>query len=212
MKNTSPNKTFIRLIITLILIICFLLTILVGVISIASSLWLHTYKTFTQKKYIAKITTSEKKYKSGIPYSRVTYKEVNEPSAFESIFSRQKGDEVIYEEAQEFQIYGDRFEISAEIIKWNDWANLLGLDTIYKVSRIKGDYSDTELEEKATHSVYDINGGVDNYWQFLQNNEQKLSFLVDSVYSSAALKFTEDREVTWGLYVTEDGLMLDRME
>jgi hypothetical protein len=98
------------------------------------------------------------------------------------------------------------------MIKWNDWATLIGLDTIYKVSRLKGEYSDIELERDAERSVYDLNGGIDSGWKNLQKNESKLSFVVDSVYTSAAKKFIEDEEVTWGLYITEDGFILDRME
>lgn len=211
-NGSSIYKTFLKLTLTLILFICFLCVVIFGIITISTSIWLHTYKTFTQKKLIAEVTTSKLMFENSLPYCEIRYRETYYPSAFESIFSKQKSETISFTEDQEFKVYGDRFEIGAEVIKWNDWLNLLGIDTIYKVSRIKGDSSETELENEATHSAYDINSGVDSTWKYLQKNEEKFSFLVDTIYTSSALKFAEDEEMTWGLYITEDGLILDRLE
>lgn len=211
MKQQSIIKSLLKVIFVLILIIMLLVTCTFGIVTFGFSLWLHTYSVFTQKKLIAEVTTSKLYEENGIPYYKVTYKEIKQKSALEYIFSRDGDGKVEYGEVIQEDVYGDRLELGAEMVRWNDWVTFLGFDTVYKVSRLKGDYSNTELEKTAEHSVYDLNGGVDSFWKTLQKREKNLSFVVDSVYTSAALKFVEDDEVTWGLYITEDGLLLDRL-
>jgi hypothetical protein len=211
-KQNSTIKTLIKTIFTLSLVIVFLMTCIVSILTVGVSMWLHTYKALTKKTLVAEITTSELKYEDDIPYFDVTYKQVQQKTAFQRIFSRGNEETTHYELTEDYKVYGDRVEVGGEIIKWNDWLNLLGLDTIYKISRLKGNYSDTELEREAERSVYDLNGGVDSIWKTLQKNEESFSFLVDSVYSSAGMKFVEDKDVKWGVYVTTDGILIDRLE
>jgi len=212
MKQQSLIKSLLKVILALVLIIVLLVSCTFGIITFGFSLWLHTYNVFTQKKLIAEVTTTKLQDDNGVPYFDVTYKEVRQKTALEYIFSSDEDSALQYEESITEKVYGDRVELSAEMVRWNDWVTFLGFDTVYKVSRLEGDYSDTKLEKTEEHSVYDLNGGIDSFWKTLQKQEKTLSFLVDSVYTSAALKFVEDEEITWGLYITEDGLLLDRID
>ena len=211
-QQSSLMKKMTKVILTLSLIIVFLVTILFGVVIFGFSFWLRTYRAFTKKKLVAEITTSALMYEEDIPYSEITIKQIDSQSALISMISRRDDSEGNYDEDVQFRGYGDRFEVGGEVVKWNDWLNIVGLDTIYKFSRLEGDYSDIVFERTAEHSAYDMNGGIDSFWRTLQRNEEKYSFLVDTVYSSAALKFVEDEEVVWGLYITEDGFLLDRID
>lgn len=210
MNQQSYLKSLLKTIAVLASVVCILVLCLLITISSAFSIWIHTYKAFTQRHLVAEIIVSQKQEKNGIPFSEITYKETQSKSAFERIFYRDAMLENTFKEPQNFTIYGDSFEISADTIKWNDWATLLGFDTVYKVTRISGEYRDIDMERTAKRSVYDLNGGTDSTWLTLEENQEKLSLVVDAIYTSSASTSFQDKEYVWNLYVTEDGLYLDR--
>lgn len=209
MPQQSYIKSLLKTIVILIAIISILLLCIITITFSAFSIWIHTYKAFTQKTLVAEITATEKMTNEGVPYAEVTYKEVDSKTAFERIFYQDETDNTQYKGEQKFTIYGDKLEVSADVVKWNDWGTLIGLDTVYKVTRINGEYLDTEMERTAKRSVFDLNGGTDSLWLFLEKNQKKISFVADSVYTSSASNSFQDEELKWNLYVTEDGFYLD---
>lgn len=164
--------------------------------------WLQTYRAFTQKELVAVIETSELKYNGDTPYFELTYNQVESGS---------NENDPDVEFSKDFTVQGDRFEVGGEFIRWNNWLTLIGVNPVYKVSRVEGDYSDIDLENTKTHTAFELNGGVDDSWRVLQNNEQTFSWFVDSVFVSFAGKFVEDEQQRWGLYVTEDAYIIDRI-
>jgi hypothetical protein len=164
--------------------------------------WITTYRAFTQKELVAVIETSDLKYNGDTPYFELTYSQVVSGSNEEN---------PEYEFSEKFTIQGDRFEVGGEFIKWHNWLTLIGVDPAYKVSRVEGDYSDIDLENSKPHTAFELNGGVDDSWRVLQNNEETFSWLVDSVFISFAGKFVEEENQRWGLYVTEDAFIIDRI-
>ncbi len=208
------NK-LIKIIISLVLILIFVLTCFFAFVLFSFASWLHTYKAFTQKNLVAEITVSPvKKDEEGFPYAVVKYKEVKDESALMKILTSKDEEEVLGEE-KEFKIYGDSFEIGGQVVKFNDFWYLFNLHSIYKVTRIDGRFMDTEVERnlpKEKRSIYDINGGTDDIWKKLQRNESKYDFLVDTVMGSFSSKFFEENEVRYNLYISEDGFILDRID
>ena len=209
-KRISPMTKLLR---ALSLAVIILLFLLVFAIIFGFSFWLNTYKAFTKETPVAKITVSPL---AGDPAKdpkfKLEYTEIPRQTAFTQIFN---GDETpdASSATYEYDINGDRFAVEAEVVVLDNWAylfnpgRLIGTDMVYKMSRIKGDYSDLKLARSGPYSVYDLNGGVDDFWKWMELNQEKLPF-VKSVHGSAVIEFVRDKESEWSVYMTEDGLGL----
>ena len=209
-------KRLIKIIISLSLLLLFVITCFILFAGFAIAGWLHTYRTFTQKDLVAVVELEGIQVdEDGYEYTTVRYKPVKDKSALTSIFSSREIDDGQYEAVQEYKIYGDQVELGGDFVKFSNHLNLLGVKNIYKVSRLEGDFSNPEKAanlEKGKRSVIGINGGTDDYWKFLQENTEDMNFIVDSVYGSYSSKFIRGEKTTYGLYVTEDGFILDNIK
>jgi hypothetical protein len=58
-----------------------------------------------------------------------------------------------------YPLHGDEWRIEAQVLKWKPWANVLGLDTQYRLDRLSGRYQSVEQEVNATRSVHPLTGG-----------------------------------------------------
>ncbi len=209
MKKTG--KIILSLSLSLLfVVVCFLIFAIYSV-----GIWLHTYNVFTKKDLVAEIKVSKIMTEGEYEYSEIEYKPIKQESALISVLTSRKNSQNEYDQVQKYKVYGDHFEIGGEIVKFNDFWLLFNLDTVYKVTRLEGDYIDPEKSKNvdADHrSVFAINGGTDDYWKTLQKNQSKYSFFVDSVYGSFSTKYIQNEEKTFGLYITEDGFMLDELK
>lgn len=209
-------KNAVKIILSLCLVIVFIMACFLVFAGITIGGWLHTYRTFTQKELVAVIEVDGMEIDdNGLEYSTIVYKPVKDQSALTRVFSSKESDKVEYEEPEKYKIYGDQVEIGGEFVKFNDFFNLFGIRNIYKVTRLEGDFSDPEIAanlEKGERTVYALNGGTDDYWKYMQENSSRVDFFVDSVYGSYSSKFVTDEKVQYGLYVTEDGFLLDEMD
>jgi hypothetical protein len=196
-----------------LLAFCVVLIILLGsVVTIGTGLWLKTYKAFTKEKLVAVVDAEELQTDDdGNPYFKIKYTPVKTESALTEILVKDDEEAKIEEQVEkreEYYIHGDRFVVEAEVINFADWANLLGIETVYKMTRISGQYKDIELEKNAKRSAYELEGGADPVWETLEYNQEKLSPVVDGVYGSAVIQSARNNEKTWGIYMTEDGLIM----
>jgi len=55
-----------------------------------------------------------------------------------------------------YVLYGDQWRLDAQFLKWRPWANLLGLDALYRIERLGGRYADTALENAQPHQAYPL--------------------------------------------------------
>ena len=55
-----------------------------------------------------------------------------------------------------YTIYGDEWRVDARFLKWKPWANLLGMDAMYRLERLGGRYHDVQTENTGKHLVHDI--------------------------------------------------------
>ncbi len=206
-------KKLIKIIISLVLLLVFVVTCFGAFAIISFASWLHTYKAFTQKTLVAEIEVSEeKKDEAGLNYATIKYKEVNDESALVKILTS-KDTKKDFSNEQEFKVYGDSFIVGGQVVKFDDFWYLFNLHSIYKLTRLEGDFIDVELKQNLPsdkRSIYELNGGVDDFWKKLQENEKKYDFLVDTVMGSYASKFFEDTPKSYNLYITEDGFILEQ--
>lgn len=206
----------IKIIVSLVLVIAFLLICFVAFAVFAFGSWLHTYRSFTQKTLVAEISVSEiKREDNGLEYFELSYVARKDESALTKMFTSRE-EEDGFEDELVYKLYGDHFEIGGEVVKFNDFWVLFDLRNIYKVTRLEGDFTDVDMAnkvaEQGNRTIFELNGGIDDYWKLFQENEQSASFLVDSVYGSYATRFVQNEPKEYNLFITEDGFILEEKE
>ncbi|MDX2277185.1 MAG: hypothetical protein NW206_17200 [Hyphomonadaceae bacterium] len=107
-----------------------------------------------------------------------------------------------------FEVHGDEWRIEARVLKWKPWANVLGLDSQYRLDRFSGRYTDTQQELTAERSAYDIRptrqSGVD-LWP-LAREFSEYAPLVDTLYGSGAYMPMADG-ARYEVRITQNGLI-----
>lgn len=86
-----------------------------------------------------------------------------------------------------YQLHGDQWRIEARLLKWKPWANVLGLNSQYRLDRLSGRYETTQDELNAPRSVYDLGpepGNVD-MWKMARQSA-RFAPMVDSLYGGGA--------------------------
>lgn len=58
---------------------------------------------------------------------------------------------------QSFELRGDEWQVDARVLKWRGLANIAGFDTVYRIERISGRYSDIGSERSARRTVHPLN-------------------------------------------------------
>ena len=88
--------------------------------------------------------------------------------------------------AQSYEILGDEWQIDARLLKWRPIATIAGFDTVYRLERLSGRYSDLAEERTAKRTVHGLaeRAPVD-FWVFLRRYNDYLPF-GDALYGSAA--------------------------
>lgn len=109
-------------------------------------------------------------------------------------------------EMQMFVLAGDEWQLDARVLKWQGWANLLGLDAQYRLERVSGRYRDIEQERNAERTVYGLseNPSVD-LWALSTKYPKWLRF-VDAVYGSATYLPMADT-ARYEVLMTQSGLI-----
>jgi len=189
-------------------VIVLLVLLLFAAVSGFTAIWLNTYKAFTKEELVAEITVTDK---PGDEFA-VELKQVEKPAAFSGVFNKTSNEKDRFGDIQNYVMRGDQFELGGEVVKFNNWMTFLGFETVYKLSRLESDYSDVAEAQTSERSVNELNGGTDSYWKNLEKNQKNLKFLVNTVYGSYAGKFVQNGTVNYGLYITEDGFILDELE
>jgi len=142
-------------------------------------------------------------------YARLTYERPVAEIVFESRSPQHYSatlTEVPNGEMQIFMLAGDEWQLDARVLKWRGWANLLGLDTQYRLERVSGRYRNLEQERHDERTVYGLseNPGID-VWQLTTEYPRWLPF-VDAVYGSATYLPMADG-ARYQVSITQSGLI-----
>lgn len=142
-------------------------------------------------------------------YDRLTYEQNIAQLIFTQIDKQQFRAKISYanqNKVDEFLIRGDEWQMDARVIKWHSWAQLLGLNSQYRLERISGRYSDIEEEQLKPRTVYSLNSGNEiDYWKLINNYKKWLPW-IDTHYGSAAYLPMIDK-TTYSLSLTQTGLI-----
>jgi hypothetical protein len=114
------------------------------------------------------------------------------------------------ENTQSFTLSGDQWEVSARIIKWAPWANLLGLHTAYRLNQIKGIYQDVADENQRPHQAFAISTGQDWLWWGMDHFNLKIPG-VEAVYGNAVSSAAQTGD-RFDLLVSTSGLSLKKLK
>lgn len=123
------------------------------------------------------------------------------PQRFTAVFRFPDAREAKYELA------GDEIYVDAHVLKWNPYANLIGLHTAYELDRVAGRYHSVKDERDAARTVHPLGRDrpVDLY--ALRRRYAFLAPLLDVEYGSATfIPVTRPAELE--LRVTTTGLLL----
>jgi hypothetical protein len=87
--------------------------------------------------------------------------------------------------SQEYELLGDEWQVDARLLKWTGIANLLGFDTVYRIERLSGRYTDVAQEKTAPRTVHAlaVPDTVD-VWDLARRGRQWVPF-IDALYGSA---------------------------
>lgn len=87
--------------------------------------------------------------------------------------------------SREFNIYGDECQLDARIIKWEGWAHLFGLNTLYRLERLGGRYANSNQEQTLKRSVYALSerAGIE-LWEIANQLGDWLPW-IDASYGNA---------------------------
>ncbi len=85
-----------------------------------------------------------------------------------------------------FNLRGDEWQIDARVLKWRALGTVLGFDTVYRLERLSGRYSDVPSERTASRTVHELSAdpGLD-FWSAARRYHQYMP-LADALYGSAA--------------------------
>lgn len=142
-------------------------------------------------------------------YARLTYEQpvaeiefqARAPQRFVAVLTRLPNGE-----SQSFELAGDQWQVDARVLKWQGWANLIGLDAQYRLDRVSGRYLDIEQEKTAPRSVYElyVPPAID-LWAFAEAHPSWFPF-VDGMYGSATfLPMAEGAQ--YEVTLTQSGLI-----
>lgn len=116
-----------------------------------------------------------------------------------------------------YPVHGDEWRMEAQVLKWKPWANVVGLDSQYRLDRLSGRYQDIELERTGARSVHALSGGEPetgpfaalpwsmSVWDIARKYRRYLD-AVDTLYGSAAYMPMADG-ATYEVWITQSGLI-----
>jgi len=88
--------------------------------------------------------------------------------------------------AQNFEVLGDEWQVDARLLKWRPLGTIAGFDTVYRLERLSGRYSNIEEERAAKRTVYGLaDRSAIDLWSAIRRYQEYLP-LADALYGSAA--------------------------
>ena len=132
--------------------------------------FLGTYHAFTYEKPVAEIAVEPA---PELKTFMVTLTELNPPLK------------------RQFLIRGDQWMLEGDILKWENWLQVWGLDNRYRLTRLKGRYAQVEAELRETPTIHKlVERESDPLWALLYEYGHRLPF-VSAAYGSAVFQSAE---------------------
>ena len=117
-----------------------------------------------------------------------------------------------------YPVNGDEWRMEAQVLKWKPWANVVGLDSQYRLDRLSGRYQNIEQERTGARSVHALSGGdvgtevlgttlpwKISAWDAARRYRRYVN-AVDTLYGSAAYMPMADG-ARYEVWITQSGLI-----
>lgn len=107
---------------------------------------------------------------------------------------------------QSVELRGDEWQIDARLLKWRGIANIVGFDTVYRLERVSGRYSDIEAERSLIRTVHALNDPARiDAWELVRRYKEYVPW-VDALFGSATFVPLADGAL-YQVSVSQSGLI-----
>jgi len=135
-----------------------------AIVALLMALNIHDYQRFTFERHVGDIRFSklgEQLYRANL-----------------SLPGRQN--------AKQFELRGDEWQLDARIIKWKAPLTSLGLNSVYRLDRLQGRYRDIEQAKTGPRSIFALSKSGDlDLWSLSRHYRKWLPW-IDAYYGSAS--------------------------
>ena len=136
-----------------------------------------------------------------VPVAELTFRNTG-PRIFEATISW--GD---FCTEEHYMLHGEQWRLDARFLKWRPWANLLGLNAMYRIERLGGRYLVTSEEDSNARLTHDLSiSGLPDLTAVLARYGGPLS-PVDTLYGSSVYDRMDERHV-FRVYRGQAGLLV----
>ena len=163
-----------------------LLLVLIGLVVFAIAGWAQTYRQLTHNEWVANIQAvpvAGQNQTMLVTYTPVRNGQLGTPTTY--------------------TIKGDEWVLGGDVIKWQDWLNVLGVDTGYRTTRIMGYYLDANDYATKPLTAYNLDGGADTLQNFLRDHANLVPF-VRATYGND-VRMLPDPSAVYQVYVSTSG-------
>jgi len=108
---------------------------------------------------------------------------------------------------QVVDLYGDQWRIDARFLKWKAWANLLGMDALYRLERLGGRYQSESDENSRKHRVHTLSDTPLIDLARYIDGRQGAWLPVDTRFGSSVYE-TIDPDYEYAVYRSQSGLLV----
>lgn len=105
-----------------------------------------------------------------------------------------------------YELHGDQWRVEAQFVKWKSWANLLGLDAMYRLDRIEGRYRDLSQQNERHTVAYALPRETLIDAVELAEGLGRFNVLLDASYGSSTFHHI-DTGTVYRVYRTQSGLI-----
>lgn len=141
-------------------------------------------------------------------YRRLSHEQLAGEVQFTRLGDKDFKAELTYPDSRRatYDLKGDEWQVDARVLKWQDFANLLGFDTAYRLERIGGRYTTVKDEQTEPRTVYELAPPDQiDVWTLLRQYHSYVPW-VDALYGSATFLPMADGAL-FEIKVSQSGLV-----
>lgn len=108
-----------------------------------------------------------------------------------------------------YDIAGDQWQIDAQFLKVKPWANVLGVDALFRLDRLSGRYRELAQQTARPPTAYDLSPHRGNWLARFMQSWDWLVLVADAEYGSSTYA-NIDTDTLYTVYRTQTGLITRR--
>lgn len=105
-----------------------------------------------------------------------------------------------------YEIEGDQWQLDAQFMKVKPWANVIGVDALYRLDRLQGRYRGIAQQNTRPPLAYDLSPHQGNWLARFMDSWDWLVLVADAEYGSATYA-TIETDTLYTVYRTQSGLI-----